>query len=189
MRLFVAGYPPAPVVEHLAEQSARLHTVRAGARVARTDTWHVTLAFLGELPEERLADVAYAVDLAAASAAVAPRLWVAGGGTFGRGRSTVLWAGLAGAVPELVALAGAVRRALGRARLPYDRRPPRPHLTLARPGDRVAAELIAADVAALDRYQGPQWTLDTVLVMESRPGPVPEYAPRHSAPVAQPVQH
>jgi 2'-5' RNA ligase len=189
VRLFVAGYPPAPVVEHLAEQSARLHTVRAGARVARTDTWHVTLAFLGELPEERLVDVAYAVDLAATGAAVAPTLSVSGGGTFGRGRSTVLWAGLTGAVPELLSLAGAVRRALGRARLPYDRRPARPHLTLARPGDRVPAELVAADVAELAGYQGPQWTLDRVLVMESRLGAVAEYAERHSVPVAGAVQH
>jgi len=65
VRLFVAGYPPAPVLAHLAGHSARLHTVRAGARVTRTDTWHVTLAFLGELPYWQLVDVGHAVELGA----------------------------------------------------------------------------------------------------------------------------
>src|SRR3712207_7351867 len=36
-------------------------------------------------------------------------------------------------------------------------KPYRPHLTLARPGDRVDRAGVAADVAALDGYRGPEW--------------------------------
>ncbi len=180
MRLFVAAYPPPAAVEHLAAAIGELHVVRVAARVSRVDTWHVTLAFLGEVPAERLPVAADAVSLAAQVTAPL-RLRVAGGGSFGRGRTSVLWAGLAGAVPELVELAGATRRALGRARLPYDRKPVRPHLTLARPGERVPGEQLAQDVAVLDGYRGPEWTLDRILLVSSELGPVPRYQVVHEA--------
>jgi 2'-5' RNA ligase len=180
VRLFVAVYPPPAAVADLAEFTARLHVVRAGARVAVAATWHVTLAFLGEVPDERLPRVVAAVSLAAGTRPGPMRLRVGGGGTFGRGRSTVLWVGVGPAVPELAELAGAVRRALGRARLPYDRKPLRPHLTLARPGGRVPADLVGEDVAALDGYRGPEWTVERVLLMSSQPGPTPTYDVVHA---------
>ena len=179
MRLFVAVYPPADAVTELSGYVAGLHTVRAGARPTRPDTRHVTLAFLGEVPEPRLADVTAAVDLAAGTGHPLD-LRIAGGGSFGHGRHTVLWAGLTGAVPELVELARAVRRALARARLPYDRKPPNPHLTIARPGDRLPAEALAEDLTTLTHYQGKPWTADQVTVTESHPGPTPTYHQHHT---------
>jgi RNA 2',3'-cyclic 3'-phosphodiesterase len=102
-----------------------------------------------------------------------PTLRLAGGGRFGRGRSTVVWAGLHGDVPALERLARMVRRELRAARLEYDRKPPRPHLTLARPGDRLPAPVLADDLAVLREYCGPEWTLDSIRLVRSELGPNP----------------
>jgi 2'-5' RNA ligase len=75
----------------------------------------------------------------------------------------------------MVALGRTARRQLRRARLPYDEKPMRPHLTLARPGDRLDREAIAGDVAALNAYAGPWWTADELVLVRSHLGPKPSY--------------
>jgi RNA 2',3'-cyclic 3'-phosphodiesterase len=185
VRLFVAVYPPPGAIEHLSGYAAALRTVRAGARLTRSETWHVTLAFLGDLPDQRLPELIAAVDLAATTAAPL-HLAISGGGSFGRGPGTVLWAGLAGQVPELLELAAALRRALARARLPYDHKPVRPHLTLARPRRRVPPEALAADKQTLADYQGPDWTATHLSLVESHLGAQAEHNQLHQADLHQP---
>ena len=67
MRLFFALWPPAATAEALHEW-ARNAQRTTGGRVTRTETIHLTLAFLGETPPERL-DAA----IAAARRVRAPR--------------------------------------------------------------------------------------------------------------------
>lgn len=179
-RLFVAVQPPAPALTHLAEAVAGLHAIAARARATPVERWHVTVAFLGDVPVDRLDDAAGAV--AAGAAAGGPvELVVRGGGRFGRGRSSVLWAGVHGATDTdekaFSEVARGLRRFLRRARLPYDDRPFRPHLTLAYPGDRIDRELLGADVAALAGYAGPAWTADRVTLFRSYLGPHPRHEP------------
>lgn len=185
-RLFVAVQPPVAALNHLAGAVRRLHTIAARARATPLERWHVTVAFLGDVPVDRLEDAAAAVAAVAASvdgtaAARPPELVVRGGGRFGRGRSSVLWAGVHGVTDTddaaFAALARGLRRALRRARLPYDDRPFRPHLTLAYPGDRLDAELLREDVAALSGYAGPAWTADRVTLFRSYLGPHPRHEP------------
>ncbi|MEV4760963.1 2'-5' RNA ligase family protein [Micromonospora sp. NPDC049559] len=229
MRLFVAIHPSPEALDDLTAQVDRMRIGELAAagvnvRLAARETCHVTLAFLGEVEEERLPDVEAALGRAAATwrrpprrprradarrpgrpgAAEAPgdpfgpgtvvgpevvgdgvggatpepeppRLRLGGGGRFGRDRFTVLWVGLQGDVDALRALHGAVRRELRRARLPYDRRPYRPHLTLARPGDRLPREAVDADRDTLDGYLGPSWPVTEVVLMRSHLGPRPLY--------------
>jgi RNA 2',3'-cyclic 3'-phosphodiesterase len=184
VRLFVAVYPPPGAVEHLSGYAAGLRAVRAGARLTRAQSWHVTLAFLADLPEPQVPVLVAAVDLAAGTAPPL-RLSMSGGGSFGHGQRAVLWAGLAGQVPELLELAAALRRALGRSRLPYDRKPVRPHLTLARPGRHVPPDDLAADKATLGEYQGPEWTATHLTLVESHLGPHATHTPLHQADLHQ----
>jgi 2'-5' RNA ligase len=100
---------------------------------------------------------------------------LAGGGRFGRGAFTVLWTGLDGDVEALRGLAGAARRSLKKARLPYDDRPWKPHLTIARPGDRLDRAAVDADRAALADYRGPTWPAAEMVLMRSHLGPRPSY--------------
>lgn len=190
MRLFVAVYPPAAALDHLGAAVDRLEIARAAergvnARLAVRDLWHVTLTFLGDVPDERAGRAADALDRAVATVEKPPVLRVAGAGRFGRGRFTVLWTGLRGDIPELAALSRTLRRELRRLRLPYDDKPLRPHLTLARPGDRLPGEAIAADLAALSGYEGPEWTVDSARLVRSYPGPRPRYEVLHVAGLGQ----
>jgi 2'-5' RNA ligase len=184
MRLFVAAYPTAEACDDLERRLADLHVALAASRgvntrLARRDTWHVTLAFLGEVAEARGQDVAVAIERAAgawrAAGSGPPQLRLAGGGRFGRGRFTLLWIGVDGAREELVRLSRQVRRELKRDQLPYDNRPFKPHLTIARPGDRLDRAAVEADRAALAGYRGPAWPVHSVELVRSHLGPKPWY--------------
>src|SRR5947209_7961321 len=177
VRLFVAVDPPTDALDQLADFAERLAVFKAGARVTGRHLWHVTLAFLGELPEERLAAAIAAVDGTVAGQEP-PTLRIAGGGRFGRGKFTILWAGIEG---ELRPLRQAAGRQLRHGRLPYDAKRFHPHVTLARPGDRLPREDIDADVATLVGYQGPQWTAEAVRLVRSHLGPKPWYETMHEA--------
>ena len=177
MRLFIAAYPPPAAVEHLRELVDELALGRPqppgrSLRLTRPETWHVTLAFLGEVPDKR---APAAVKALMASPNPPLKLRIAGGGRFGRGRFTTVWAALDGDVAELRELAMATQRELKRARLPFDDKPFKPHLTLARPADRLPVEELARDLATLREYQGPQWTLADVRLVSSQLGPEPRY--------------
>jgi RNA 2',3'-cyclic 3'-phosphodiesterase len=182
VRLFVAVYPAESALEHFA---AAVRGLRLGAataagtnvRLAARPLWHVTLAFLGEVADDRGPEVAGAVRAGVTrwqgAGDPAPSLRLAGGGRFGRRQSTLLWVGLGGEVSGLRSLGDALRRELRRARIPFDHKPFRPHLTFARPGQRLGAEDLAADLAALRAYEGPDWTVDEVHLVRSQLGPKP----------------
>jgi 2'-5' RNA ligase len=154
--------------------------------LTRRENWHITLAFLGDVPSARV-DVAAAVMREVAAQASPLWLRVEGGGTFGGRRDPILWAGIGGEIDGLRRLARLLQRAVRRARLPVDERPPRPHLTISRPGQRVPPEDVAADVATLSAYVGPQWILSTVSLLRSDieqtpTGPAPRYTAVATAP-------
>ncbi|MDM4722231.1 RNA 2',3'-cyclic phosphodiesterase [Micromonospora sp. WMMA1363] len=184
MRLFAAVYPSPEAVEHLGAQITHLRVGVAGAnginvRLADPVRAHVTLVFLGEVEADRLMAVESALGLAAEwsrdGREVAPRLRLGGGGRFGRGRFTILWVDLRGEVEALTVLSRLIRSRLRSGRLPYDEKPFRPHLTIARPGDRLPSADVAADVEALHAYQGPEWPANELVLVRSHPGPRPTY--------------
>ncbi|MGI5211656.1 2'-5' RNA ligase family protein [Plantactinospora sp. CA-290183] len=198
MRLFVAVYPPPEALDDIAAQAHRLRVGEVAAtgvnvRLAPRSSLHVTVVFLGEVDDDRLPTVEEALGRAvrrwhpAAGAdqsgppadggeeAGPPRLRLGGGGRFGRGRFTLLWVGLTGDTGALDRLAGATRQELRRSRIPHDRRPFRPHLTLARPGDRVDRESVEEDVRTLDGYLGPSWPATEMVLVRSHLGPRPTY--------------
>lgn len=191
-RLFIAIDPSAEAVDHLGVVVDGLRVSLANApgrstRLTRRENWHITLAFLGEVPTARV-PVAAAVMQEVAAGVVPLRLCVAGGGTFGGRRDPILWAGIGGEVDGLRRLARLLQRSLRRARLPVDERPPRPHLTIARPGSRVTPDDVAADVAALASYEGPHWTVFALHLMRSEmvvlpTGPAPRYTAIATAPL------
>ncbi len=178
MRLFVAVDPPKPALDDLATVVDGLAVSAAGARVTARPLWHVTLAFIGDVPDDKLPAATAALDASVRDAPGAPTVRLRGGGRFGRGKFTILWAGVEG---DLRLLRRAVTRQLKAARLPFDAKRFHPHLTLARPGDRLPAEELRRDLAVLGGYQGPQWTVDAVRLVRSHLGPKPSYDTMHVA--------
>ncbi len=114
-----------------------LRQAAPGARIqwVRPDSIHVTLKFLGEIEEGRVAAIGEALERLAAG--LAPLAVEVGGlGVFPDARAPrVLWLGLSGQVDALVRLAAAVDAALHTLGFPREERPFAPHLTLARVKD------------------------------------------------------
>ncbi|MGI5180438.1 RNA 2',3'-cyclic phosphodiesterase [Dactylosporangium sp. CA-152071] len=176
MRLFIAAYLPAEAERHFAGMVGGLNVARPmpegrSVRLVPAGQWHMTLAFLGEVEDERKDD---AVELVHGlrEQGPGPVVRIAGGGRFGRGKFTTLVAKVDG---EVQPLGDAVRRQLKKRRLPFDRRPLQPHVTIARPGDRLPAGELESDLETLHGYQGPQWHADDVRLMKSELGPRPTY--------------
>ena len=183
MRLFVAAYPSE---EALSGFASLVSTLAVGqprepgqsVRLVPRERMHLTLVFLGDVPEDRLPAAKAAVAAGVARWAAGrdrgsrlPHIRIGGGGRFGRGRFTTLWAGVRGDVAALGDLVGDLRRELRTAKLPFDVKPFRPHVTLARPGDRLPAEDLAADLQALCGYQGAEWPVGSIDLVESHQGP------------------
>lgn len=174
MRLFIAAYLPAEVERHFAEMVGTLAVARPmpegqSLRLVPAEQWHMTLAFIGEVDDGRADD---AVEVLRALPALEPQVRIGGGGRFGRGKFTTLVAKVDG---DVAPLGDAVRKLLKKRRLPFDHRPLQPHVTVARPADRLPAEALEADLAVLRDYQGPQWRVDDVRLMKSELGPRPTY--------------
>lgn len=129
MRIFIALEIPPLMQDELAGMVRPLRASMPGRFIPR-ENWHVTLAFLGDVPETLLPDVEDALDEAAKGighVTLAPdRL-----GKFGRSADASLWLGLADD-PHLSALAARLREELRRREFPFDDKPFLPHITLAR---------------------------------------------------------
>jgi len=135
MRLFFALDLPWALKESLTAFRAK----QSGFHAAWSDPQklHLTLAFLGEVPEERL-DSLRRLGGAVAKRHAEMQLRTSSLGGFPRSREArVLWLGLE-ANPALEALVADLHRALIADGTPLDRKPFAAHLTLARlrvPGD------------------------------------------------------
>ena len=133
MRLFVAAELPEPLTDALSETCASLRSVVRG-RFVGPDLYHVTLAFLGEVPARDALPVGDAVRRACEGHK--PFLATLGPlGTFGRSTSAVLWQGFAQGQSHLQELAHNVRSELAYAGFSFDAKRFVPHVTLMRRAD------------------------------------------------------
>lgn len=129
MRAFIALELPEEFADELAALARTLSAAVDGRFMPR-ENYHVTLAFLGEIGEAGARDAIAALDEACAGHGPVP-LTPDGLGSFGRPRDATLWLGLRDE-PGLRDVAEAVRAALDARGVDYDRKPFRPHITLAR---------------------------------------------------------
>ena len=140
LRLFVGiGFPP-ELKLHLSLLCSGVN----GAKWVDPGNLHLTLRFIGELPEDRAADIDEAL---ARLRARRFALQLCGTGVFGGGdKPRNLWVGVERSA-ELVALRDKIEHALIRAGLPPEPRKFTPHVTLARlhnPSLDMLAEFLAA---------------------------------------------
>ncbi|MFE4977424.1 RNA 2',3'-cyclic phosphodiesterase [Kitasatospora sp. NPDC056651] len=174
MRLFVAVLPPTDALRGLSDAVAPVRGLPGADRLRWTgvEGWHLTLAFLGEVPAERLPELEAGL-AAVAEVHPAHRLRIAGAGRFG---DRVLWAGVEGQGWALRRLADAVAEATAEVTGETDRFAFHPHLTLARAGSsrghrravqRVAAAELDGLVAGLADYRGPEWEAAELHLMRS----------------------
>lgn len=133
MRLFVAAELPDALLDALSETSALLRGQVRG-RFVGPDLFHVTLAFLGEVPAAQADNVARLV--AASCSDAAPfSTTLAALGTFGRPSSAVLWQGFDEGRKEWSQLSSDVRSSLRDGGYAFDTKGFIPHVTLMRKAD------------------------------------------------------
>ena len=132
MRLFVAGELPGEARRALGKLQDGFRAAGLRSRWVRPEAIHITLRFLGETELEKIDRLRAALRESAVSSPPL-RLRLEGLGTFpSSGPPRVLWVGLVGDLDGLARLAADVERDVVSCGWNPERRPFRPHLTLAR---------------------------------------------------------
>lgn len=172
-----------PPPETLAEVAAAVEPARAAwpdLRWVDPALWHVTVAFLGEVPDRVLPGLN--VRLARAAARHAPAtLSFDGAGAFpSAARGRVVWLGLH-AEPPLLRLAESISAGARRAGAgETDRKRFHPHLTLARSRD---GGDLSPLVGSLSAFAGRRWEATAVHLVRSHLGPPVRYEPVEAYPL------
>ena len=181
MRLFVAVELDERAKALLADCQQQLRSLDRLIKWVRPEKIHLTLKFLGEVPEAQVPAICQALE----SLAVHPEIEfeIAGAGFFGSPSSPkVLWVGLNEPTGRLTALQKACQTSLAALGFPPEGRPFKPHLTLGRVRPGRGSRQISADVQSLqDEGVGPiQQVAQEVVLFESRLHPEgPEYIRLH----------
>jgi len=159
IRLFCAIDLPDPLKQRLSLLMGGV----PGAKWVAPENLHVTLSFIGEVAEDRMADI----DDALARVRAAPfDLTLAGMGSFQRGREvTAIWAGLERSEP-LMDLQARVEQSLAREGFPSERRKYSPHVTLARLKGASDAR-VAAYIAANNLFRAPPFRVEDFVLFSS----------------------
>jgi len=177
MRMFVALVPPEGAIEHLGEFLGPRQETESSLRWTAREQWHVTLAFMPQVPDRALDDLLARLERAAARR-TRFSLGITGGGAFPNpARAKVVYAGLeVSDREELRRLSVGARAAANKAGAEAEGGPFRPHLTLA----RVRRPLdVTKWLRVLDAYQGPTWGAGEISLIASHLGEGPRNRPRY----------
>ncbi len=172
MRCFVAIDLPGDVRAALGAAQARLRAAapRADVRWVDPAAMHLTLQFLGTVPDERVDSVRAALAAAVAPHAPIP-LVCAGLGVFpGPGRPRVFWAGVTAGLAALGRLVATVARALEPLGFPREPRPFAGHVTLGRVRSPRGASRVVASLAGAGAGEFGAWTATEVVLFQSHLG-------------------
>jgi RNA 2',3'-cyclic 3'-phosphodiesterase len=167
MRIFVAVALNAAVREAVGNLRARLNSAASSLRWVPPENMHLTLKFLGEITERRVARVTDAArEVAGRNGPFS--IMLAGMGAFPSARRPrVVWVGVGQGADELVALARDLDTTLRREKFPREARPFRPHLTVARAKHSGPVPDLAGPLGELGGVVVGTQTVDMLFVMES----------------------
>lgn len=116
----------------MAEVQRRLKNTGVDASWPRTEGMHLTLKFLGEIPESQVPDINAAL-IAAVGNTSRFRLVIEGVGAFPNPRNArVVWIGISGDVEKLMTLQTVVEDAMVQLGMERENRAFKPHITLGR---------------------------------------------------------
>lgn len=177
MRMFVALVPPDEALEDLGGFLRPRREEETGFRWTTWEQWHVTLAFMPQVPDRALDDLVARLHRAAARRTPF-RVTVAGGGAFPNpARAKVLFAGLdLDDAEELRRLKTGARAAANKSGAEAEGGRFHPHLTLA----RIKRPLdVTRWIRVLEAYRGPTWTAAEISLVQSYLGEGPRNRPRY----------
>ncbi len=168
MRVFIAVDLSSEVRNALAEIQRDLRRATGTARWVAPESIHITLKFLGEVPEARIEEI---------HGALAGLTWkpftvtVRGVGFFPGNRSPrVFWAGME--APTMQGLAEELDARMERLGFEKEKRAFRPHITLARAKDTRMDSSLVTGAAKFEEHDFGAFTVDRVFLFSStlKPG-------------------
>ncbi len=166
MRTFITIEIPEQIKTALASLQNHLRQAKADINWTKPENLHLTLIFLGEIEESRLAEIARACS-DAATGVRSFTLRLSGSGVFPNVRQPrVLWAGLVGEIEMVARMRAALEESLEQLGFEREEKAFRPHLTIGRiKSNRKTSEL----VALADYYQLPDLSFDVreIVLMRS----------------------
>lgn len=171
MRVFAAVVPPDDAHADLEDFVAPRRDVESTLRWTPSHLWHVTLAFVADVPDTSVDDLAEALaDVADGQGPIPLRL--AGAGVFPEAATArVVWTAVRsdapGGLDALERLALRTRTAWGRLGLSPAGGTYRPHLTLARARRPFDA---THWLRVMDTYSGPSWSAAELTLFVSHRG-------------------
>ncbi|MHB9025682.1 MAG: RNA 2',3'-cyclic phosphodiesterase [Armatimonadota bacterium] len=132
IRAFIATHIDPAVLSRLAALQEEWRATGAPVSWVRPEGMHLTLKFLGEVPEERIPAVAEVLHAVARRHAPFALTLAGAGGFPNLRRPRVLWVGVTDGAVELGELARELAEGLAALGFPREQRPFSPHLTLGR---------------------------------------------------------
>lgn len=171
MRLFAALVPPDEVLDEIAHAIAPYVGQVPGLRWPDRATWHITLGFFGEVPEQVLPELETRLARAVHRHGVLDLAFEGFGGFSSARRARVFWIGVTG--DSMTRLADSVKAGARRAgAVQTDEKRFHPHLTLA----RAKAETdLRPLVESLSGFSGSPWRAERVRLVRSHTGPQVRY--------------
>lgn len=167
MRCFVAIELPPQVHDRLADLQNRLGTVGRAVRWTRVDQIHLTVKFLGDVPDDQVPAVCAAAKEVARRFDPFP-LDVRGAGCFPpAGQARIVWAGIAEAPQPLADCQEACEQAYAALGFKPEGRRFHPHLTIGRVRDARASRDIRAAVEKEAAFPAGTFTAGELTVFQS----------------------
>jgi 2'-5' RNA ligase len=167
IRAFVALELPDTARRVLTDLQGALRRELSAVRWVRPGGIHLTLKFLGDIPEGQVDPIGQTLQ-SAASAKGPLKLVVKGLGVFpGVRKARVIWAGLGGETADLVALQQTVDAALEPLGFARERRRFKAHLTLGRFKKAPRVPVLVSVLERCSAYPPCELTLDRVVLYRS----------------------
>lgn len=167
IRSFIAVALPPSIIDDINNIKEILYSYRFKVRWVKSENIHLTLKFLGDL---NAADIE-AVDAAmnrAVKETVPITLSVKGAGVFpGIKRPRVVWLGMGGQVPLLIALQKALDENLGTAGFEKEKRPFKAHLTLGRVKGAIDAAMLGKALSEMMNFESMPFVIDRIFLIKS----------------------
>lgn len=167
MRTFIAFKLPPEIEDHVRGLQEQLKAEGLQLRWVSPANIHLTLRFLGEIETSSVDSVAAAVD--ASGGCTAPiDLVVQGLGVFPNlRRPNVLWTGLGGQLDAMQQLHARLEYQLELSGFAGDRRPFRPHLTLARIKGRINCQHLRQVLQDMGDFEPAPFTAGELILFRS----------------------
>lgn len=167
MRCFVAIELPDDVRERLADLQGQMAGLGRGVRWTRPESIHLTVKFLGQVPDAQVAEVCEAARRIAAKYPVFG-LEVAGAGCFPpRGLVRVIWAGIVQLPPPLVDCQRECEDVYAGMGFEKENRAYKPHLTVGRVNDSGVSNRVRETLLQFEGFSGGSFVAEELIVFQS----------------------